>query len=397
MTQDLRAEDFPPGAIIIASGYAHRYHAFDRCLTLLEKPAGTVMCTREGINLEFNWNSMIQERPPHTQWVFIMGDDHTFAPDFLLRLLARQVDVVVPLCSLRGYPFLPVIREIWEPKTPLSIGKCSTAETSFRNSAYDAIDGKSGLVELNGYVTGNAGMLIRTTSVLEKIPYPWFEVGKINSQLRSSDLHFCLKLRDSGIPLYVDTENTMGHICEMAAWPKRLSDGRWTTELRPVGDLLTSERSIEIPRSTMLSGKKAELWTGAFNAYRAVQEKLPQGMKHQFFEDVCRDFPEIGNGDDDVRSELPIEEMEALMKKYGIDVHLLPGERCMPENSYLSRSRLRTPGVSPGVKASPAGGHWSTQAPVGLRVLIPSATGVSPWVSTQLKRGFKKQKRKKYV
>lgn len=343
MTQDLRAEDFPPGAIIVASGYTPRYHAFDRCMTLLEKPPGTGMCTREGINVEFNWNSMIQERPANAQWIFIMGDDHTFPPDFLLRLLARQVDVVVPLCSLRGYPFLPVIREIYEPGTPLSLGRCTPAETSFRNSAYDAIDGKNGLIELTGYVTGNAGMLIRT-SVFEKVHFPWFEVGKINPQLRSSDLHFCLKLRSAGIPLYVDTENTMGHICEMAAWPKRLPDGRWTTELRPVGDLLTSEKAIEIPRSTMLSGKKAELWTGAFNAYRAVREKLPPGMKHQFFEDVCRDFPEIGNGDDDVRSELPIQEMEALMKKYGIEIHLLPGESCMPENSYRdSQERTRLP------------------------------------------------------
>ncbi|MDP2735364.1 MAG: hypothetical protein Q8P12_04100 [bacterium] len=77
-----------------------------------------------------------------------------------------------------------------------------------------------------------------------------------------------------------------------------------------------------------------DLWTGAFNGYRALNAELTPLQKHQFFVDVCRDFPEVGNGEEDVRAELPLEEMEVLMKKYGIETNRMPGERYMPEESY---------------------------------------------------------------
>jgi len=39
--------------------------------------------------------------------VFFMDDDHTFAPDLLLNLLARNVPVIQPLVLSRYGPFAP--------------------------------------------------------------------------------------------------------------------------------------------------------------------------------------------------------------------------------------------------------------------------------------------------
>ncbi len=307
MSQDLRPEDFPPGAIITASGYMQRYRAFDVCLASVMKPPGTVCGWREGVNFEFNWNEMIRTIPSCCEWVWILGDDHVFAPDLLLRLLKRDVDVVVPLCMSRGYPFTPVVREMNEKTADLSIGKVASDELIFNNAAYDPIDGQSGLLELKDYATGNAGMLIRK-SALEKIGSPWFEVGKIHCELHSSDLHFCLKLKRVGIPLFLDTENTLGHIGDVAVWPRRMEDGTWTAELRPLEDVGTSQRAIPVPRSRNLSGRRKALWTGAFNGYQKFKDKLNPDQDAQFLAEAAQQFPEI-----------EAEGMEAVMARYGLE------------------------------------------------------------------------------
>lgn len=279
----LDPKDFPPGAIGLSTGYASRYVAFDDCLTKLRQPPGTVIKREVGVNFEHNWNQMIRGLPDHAEWFWILGDDHTFPPDLLLKLLDRNVDVVVPLCLHRASPFMPVIRgQREEPR-------------DFVRVDWKPLEGRTGLIDLadvptevdgapiTKLVTGNAGMLIRR-SVFERVPAPWFEVGAVHRELRSSDLHFCRKLHDAGVKLYLDCDNPMGHILDMAVWPGRKDDGTWIPELRLPQDVTGEGENMGLRRGT-------RNWAAAFNGYRIKYDELPFEAHQKLYDEAYDDFP----------------------------------------------------------------------------------------------------------
>lgn len=279
----LDPKDFPAGAIGISSGYTSRYAAFDACLHQLLKPPGTKVKWETGVNFEFNWNQMIRNLPEDCEWFWIMGDDHVFAPDLLLKLLDRNVDVVVPLCLHRAHPFMPVIRgQRDEPR-------------DFVRVDWKPIEGKSGLLnlaevsaEVGGtlipkMVTGNAGMLIRR-SVFDRLPAPWFEVGQVDRELRSSDLHFCRKLHEAGIGLYLDCDNPIGHILDMAVWPARNDTGEWTPELR-----LPTDLEAKGPNMGLQRGERN--WAATFNGWRRTYDTTPYRAQQEFYNVLYEHFP----------------------------------------------------------------------------------------------------------
>ena len=93
-------------------------------------------------------------------WLWIMGDDHLFDPDILNRLLARELDVVVPLVAKRMPPFEPVI-----------FSRLVDAEGHvYKKYRYEQLP-TSGLLEVP--VAGTAGMLVRRP-VLNAVGDPWF-------------------------------------------------------------------------------------------------------------------------------------------------------------------------------------------------------------------------------
>ncbi len=208
----------PPGTIVVASGELARYTGFTVSLLHLLRPRGTEWRFQVGLNVAQNCNMGI--RAMVGEWVWIMGDDHVFAPDTLARLLAHEVDVVVPLCVRRKPPFIPLAFNQPLPGDP---------PWKFPPWKWSQLPAEGGLHRI--YVAGSAGMLIRR-SVLDKIGDPWFEVGQQSSEQLNEDSYFCVKLAKAGIPLYVDLDTHIGHLTTCALWPARRPDGQWTVEVK---------------------------------------------------------------------------------------------------------------------------------------------------------------------
>lgn len=217
-----------PGTIVIPAPEFSRITAFTMSLTSMLVPQKSQISWGIGMNVATNVNGGIREMlaRPQDQWVWIMGDDHTFEPEILLRLLDRDVPAVVPICATRKPPFHGVAYERLHDNPA---GK-------WRPIPWDDYPA-GGLMRVDA--AGTAGMLLRR-SVLETIPSPWMELARVESDSMSEDLWFCEKLRLAGIPLSVDTDQSIGHVALCTLWPRR-EKGQIRTSLEfqyvPIGRL----------------------------------------------------------------------------------------------------------------------------------------------------------------
>lgn len=211
----------PPGLIGVTQGFLGRYNEFQDSLDHLLIPPGSKKMRRTGVNIAKNFNDMCRGilHDKSMEWLWILGDDHVFMPDLLIQLIMRNVDVVVPLCLARRTPCQPVVFErsynFYAP-VPLSW-----------------LDGQHGLVDIsNDKNVGNAGMLINRR-IIEQMEDPWFECGMTNREVGGYDLWFCEKLHKSGTKIYLDLDNTIGHITHAVVWPKKdIINGTWGGEVR---------------------------------------------------------------------------------------------------------------------------------------------------------------------
>jgi hypothetical protein len=211
--------EHPPGAICIASGELSRYPHFTHSMLNLLCPPGTKVEMHMGLNVAANFNAGVRRAManPELQWVWIMGDDHEFDPTVLLRLLDRELDIVVPLVVRRQPPFIPVLFK--EPTD-------DTPEGQFPPFHWDELPSR-GLLEV--YTAGSAGMLIRRR-VLERIGDPWFEMGKMGVELTNEDTHFCLKAQRAGFQIHADMEVSLDHWTPVSFRPT-YKDGEWTVAI----------------------------------------------------------------------------------------------------------------------------------------------------------------------
>lgn len=100
-----------PGGIAIITGEQLRYVQAMRCIEALRVPPGSTGIWRAGVLVAHNINLAFQTAMdnPKLEWVWLMGDDHTFPSDILIKLLDREVDCIVPLCLNRAPPMDPTI------------------------------------------------------------------------------------------------------------------------------------------------------------------------------------------------------------------------------------------------------------------------------------------------
>lgn len=246
-----------PGTICVASGDLARYSRFCNSMMQVEAPPDTRTAWACGLNVAANFNHCIRNMTG--EWVWIMGDDHVFAPDTLMRLLAHDVDVVVPVVIRRQPPFIPVLFKQRPPNSVSPMGTFPYIKWS-ELPQHGLIGPEQGL-----HVAGSAGMLIRKR-VLDQIGDPWFEVGQCGREVINEDAHFCEKLATLGIPLYADLDTWMGHVTPMTIWPSRSANGAWTTAIDmggprlfqlPVGsaDVIASELRGEQVHDNPLTGR----------------------------------------------------------------------------------------------------------------------------------------------
>ena len=196
-----------PGTVGIVSGEYARYALFPQSLIMLLGHCGELVSHLEwvtGLSVTQNCNELA--RRTQGDWLWIMADDHVFGPDLLSRLASHDVDVVVPHCLQRTFPYPQVVYE---------------GEESHEVHQLHTNLPEDELVEI--YAAGSAGMLIKK-HVLDAIGEPWFETfGKQNE-----DLEFCRKVREAGFKIHCDTGALLGHIGNMIVWPKWLGDDdRW--------------------------------------------------------------------------------------------------------------------------------------------------------------------------
>ena len=210
------------GTIGVMSG--ELCHA-DFALSLMHQqtPPGTKLVWTKGIDIVGNMNSLV--RGMQGDWLWVLGTDHLMNFDCLAKLLAHEVEVVVPLCLKRSPPYDPVVY--------------SHQNEEGEYVGYNDLP-EHGLVPV--HAAGSAGMLIRR-SVIEALSEPVFAShGGLNE-----DLSFCARVRDElGIQIWCDVDAPIGHIGSIAVWPK-FKDGQWTIDLHLGNDQIMPIHRIVKP------------------------------------------------------------------------------------------------------------------------------------------------------
>jgi len=227
--------DHPPGTICIASGELARYPHFTHSMLNLLRPKGTTVELHIGLNVAANFNAGVRRMlaNPQLEWAWIMGDDHEFDSTTLLRLLDHELDIVVPLVVRRQPPFIPVLFK--EPENDTPIGQ-------FPPYHWHQLP-VGGLMEV--YTAGSAGMLIRR-HVLETIADPWFELGKMGTELTNEDTHWCQKVQRAGFKIYADLDTTLDHWTPISLRPVKTDSGVWTVALNLGGNI-----QVQLPPSLL--------------------------------------------------------------------------------------------------------------------------------------------------
>ena len=190
-----------PGTIIVACALQPRYYEFSMALEGLHVPAGTNCILERSCDITQNFNRGLKSL--RGDWAWFMGDDHSFQPDALLRLLNHNVNVVVPIAPCKVPPWMPCIMH--GPDDPTKIW-----EEDMLLYDWDELSG-GGLLPLpKGDFIGQAGMLVRKP-VLDKIGYPWFKCGQFDPGRLQEDMIFCRELQQMGETIYIDTDFVLDH------------------------------------------------------------------------------------------------------------------------------------------------------------------------------------------
>ena len=211
----------PKGTVVVPASSLARYNEFWLSVESLRVPEGTRLVAARGADIPHQLNEGIRRMVG--EWVWILGDDHTFDPDLLLQLLDTQKDVVLPVVPRRDHPFRPCL--LHGPVAPL-MTPYSWAELPV-----------TGLFQLpKNDSAGQAGMVVRKP-ILNQIGDPWFEGGKLTPGRLMEDMYFVQRLHDLDVPIWVNCDTVIGHIANITVLPQKYQ-GRWypghTTKQGPV-------------------------------------------------------------------------------------------------------------------------------------------------------------------
>lgn len=200
-----------PGSIIIPISDGLRYPEFFIDYSALHVPPGTSASINRSASIVANLNHSLRTMPEEHMWAWIMGDDHVFPHDLLLKLLDHEADVVVPLCVKRTPPYQLVIyrdeadhQDEWTDR--IYPGYLPYDVNEVPDEPFSVV------------AAGSAGMLIRR-NVLDAIGYPWFESS--DGIYTNEDLEFCRKVRAAGFEILCDPHLYLGHIGQVHIWPYR--------------------------------------------------------------------------------------------------------------------------------------------------------------------------------
>lgn len=223
--------DHPPGIVAICTGDTFRYSVSAQDFSRLRCPPNSAVSWQVGMLIGRSLNNAFQAcmDRPDAQWVWIMGDDHTYDPDILLKLLDRNLDAVAPVCLNRLPPLDPVIVEHDHPGK----GRLKYLEDL----------PTSGLYKLRPEETcGDASLLI-SRKVLEATGPNWH--GRKSGSLDAEDQSYIQKVKDAGFDVFIDCDLTIGHITPITNRPV-VTNGHWEIQLlsggRPMLQMMPAPR-----------------------------------------------------------------------------------------------------------------------------------------------------------
>lgn len=178
---------YPPGLVAIPAidwmwtESARAFMELQGCL-----PAGSIVRARLGSSSPAaNRNKLVEFflSEPSYQWCLFIDSDMTPEPQTALRLLSRNVGIVSPLCFQRFEPYSGA----WSSNGP---------PFAF-NTGMHRVE-----------TVGAACLMVRR-EILEAMPYPWFDHPAPGT---GEDILFCLKARQLGHEIFVDSDFCVGHM-----------------------------------------------------------------------------------------------------------------------------------------------------------------------------------------
>lgn len=206
-----------PGTIALPTAEIGRFSMFMVSLAGTRQPEHTHLSVMASASVTENLNQIIRTLRDEDEWVWILGDDHVWENDCLMRILhaldeTPDADIIVPLVAKRNPPWhLVVFQEagIYDDGLP-----------RWRPLAWEEIP-ERGVFEIDA--AGSAGMLIRR-HVLDAVGDPWFESS--GGVVLNEDVTFCAKAREHGFRIFATADVTMGHLGIFNVRPLR-RNGRW--------------------------------------------------------------------------------------------------------------------------------------------------------------------------
>lgn len=206
-----------PGTIALPTAEIGRFTMFTVSLAGTRQPTDTHLSIMASASVVENLNAVIRNLRDEDEWVWILGDDHVWEHDCLLRLLETmddhpQIDILVPLVVKRNPPWhLVVFRDagVYEDGMP-----------RWKPFGWEEIP-EAGVFEVDA--AGSAGMLVRR-EVLDTIGDPWFR--STGGVVLNEDVTFCADARKHGYAVYATADVTMGHLGIFNVRPLR-RNGRW--------------------------------------------------------------------------------------------------------------------------------------------------------------------------
>ena len=220
--------NYPPGIVGMVTSERTGFYHNSRCLAWLQKPLGSdfILCEMGAATVAAGRNNVVAEAlRVSAAWLWFMDDDHVFAPDTLLRLLARLKDaaLVQPLVVSRRSPHHAIVFED-VPVEP-TMSDAELVASYLAHSRFAALaPHQRGLVDVGHCGTG--GLLV-DAKVFKALDPPWFEFGKFHHASNvgvagrsvGEDTWFCLRARRAGFRCCVDLDTPMGHLTTAALWP----------------------------------------------------------------------------------------------------------------------------------------------------------------------------------
>lgn len=169
----------------------------------LKKPENTVLhwaVTEDSV--VYHARNMFAERAVNGEYdyLFMIDSDMVMPEDTLVRLLDHDKDIVSALAFKRRFPFEPAV---------LRIASIVNGKPVFENLKEWT---RNQLIEVEG--TGFACSMIKT-SVFETMGDTNYFLPTLDY---SEDYSFCIRAREKGYTVYVDTSLVAGHIGEQVVY-----------------------------------------------------------------------------------------------------------------------------------------------------------------------------------